>query len=52
MERFLNTLRKQNVGGVHLGVGKNNTKAIGFYKALGFKHLHDADDSVTYGMRL
>ncbi len=49
MERFLEALRAKGVPGVHLGVGKRNAKAIGFYERLGFEKLLDAENWLAYG---
>lgn len=39
MQRFLDALRDRDVPGVHLGVGAQNTNAIGYYEHLGFETL-------------
>ncbi|MFJ6853733.1 GNAT family N-acetyltransferase [Streptomyces sp. NPDC091271] len=49
---LLGALRAQGVRGVHLGVGKANTRAIGFYRHLGFEQLADEPGSLTLGMDL
>lgn len=37
MERLFETLRAAGSPGVHLGVGRSNDRAIGFYQRLGFE---------------
>ncbi|MEU0299959.1 GNAT family N-acetyltransferase [Streptomyces sp. NPDC006175] len=49
---LLATLRAQGVRGIHLGVGKANTRAIGFYRHLGFEQLAEEPGSLMLGMRL
>jgi ribosomal protein S18 acetylase RimI-like enzyme len=51
MERFLERLREIGVPGVHLGVGKRNARAIGFYERMGFQKLLEAETWAAYGMR-
>jgi ribosomal protein S18 acetylase RimI-like enzyme len=51
MERFLETLRTRGVPGVHLGVGKVNSNAIGFYERMGFQKLEESEFAITFGMR-
>jgi ribosomal protein S18 acetylase RimI-like enzyme len=49
---FLEKLHELNIPGVELGVGKRNLNAIGFYEALGFIRLEEAEASLTYGLKL
>ena len=51
MERFLETLRAKGVPGVHLGVGRINANAIGFYERMGFQKLEESELAITFGMR-
>ena len=41
LETLFDALRDLGVPGVHLGVGADNTRAIGFYEHLGFRRLGD-----------
>lgn len=41
LETLFDALRDLGVPGVHLGVGADNTRAIGFYQHLGFRVLGD-----------
>ena len=45
MEWLMGALREQDVRGVHLGVGSDNTHAIGFYEHLGFHTASDDGDT-------
>lgn len=49
---FVGALRARGVPGVHLGVARANTGAIGFYRKLGFIELERSDDTVVFGMDL
>ncbi|MEO1058220.1 MAG: GNAT family N-acetyltransferase [Actinomycetota bacterium] len=42
---------RRQIAGVHLGVGRNNVRAIGFYGHVGFVELQRDDLAVTFGMR-
>lgn len=42
---LLEALRDRGVEGVHLGVGRRNERAIGFYEHLGFRPIADAIDA-------
>lgn len=50
METLFDALRARGVEGVHLGVSRENERAIGFYRHLGFTPLHD--DGVFWGLKL
>jgi ribosomal protein S18 acetylase RimI-like enzyme len=52
MTTFLDKLLELNISGVELGVGKRNTKAIGFYEAMGFVRLEESERSYDYGLKL
>jgi ribosomal protein S18 acetylase RimI-like enzyme len=52
MATFLGKLRELNIPGVELGVGKRNTKAVGFYEATGFVRLEETENALTYGIKL
>ena len=52
MERILARLAAEGAGGVHLGVGRANERAVGFYRHLGFTTLGEDEDSLTLGRRL
>jgi ribosomal protein S18 acetylase RimI-like enzyme len=46
---LLDALRNRGVSGVHLGVGATNTRAIGFYRHLGFRAAEPGKDASTGG---
>lgn len=52
IERLLASLRSHGSPGVHLGTSPDNTRAIAFYRHLGFQQLADSGHSVRFGMRL
>ena len=52
LERLLREMKNLAVPGVHLGVGKNNLNAIGFYEHVGFQKLEERDTYTVYGMKL
>ncbi len=41
IETFINRLRELTVPAVHLGVGKNNMRAVGFYRSVGFHTIQE-----------
>ena len=49
---FLNQLQVQSVQGVHLVVSKQNQKAIGFYKQVGFQKIKQFAGSIVFGQKL
>lgn len=49
---LLETLDGQGSHGVHLGVARDNTNAIGFYHHLGFVELDGDDHTLWLGQRL
>ncbi len=54
IETFLARLRQLEVSAVHLGVGKHNQRAIGFYERVGFEKVvtYDHWGWIGYGLRL
>jgi ribosomal protein S18 acetylase RimI-like enzyme len=52
MERMLARFAAEGAGGVHLGVGRANERAIGFYRHLGFTVLGEDEHSLALGRRL
>ena len=55
MATLFEALKARGVSGVHLGVGRRNERAIGFYEHLGFRPIADAidaSDAVVMGMRV
>jgi ribosomal protein S18 acetylase RimI-like enzyme len=52
IQTLLDALQAQGSGGVHLGVGARNERAIGFYEHVGFTELERDAYSRTFGMRL
>lgn len=49
---LLDGLATAGAGGVHLGVGAENRRAIDFYQRMGFAELDRSADSLTMGSRL
>jgi ribosomal protein S18 acetylase RimI-like enzyme len=52
VDRLVDSLGADGSRGVHLGVSARNTRAIGFYRALGFEELVNDDRHLVFGMRL
>lgn len=52
METFLKRLKSKNIQGVHFAVSKLNSKAIGFYRHLGFEEIKDSTESIIFGKKL
>lgn len=52
IEHLVAALRADGSPGVHLGVDARNTRAIGFYRAVGFTELHADPRHHVFGMRL
>jgi ribosomal protein S18 acetylase RimI-like enzyme len=52
MNRLFNHLKTDQVKGAHLYAGLANTRAIAFYKHLGFDVLDETDRSIGFGYRL
>ena len=52
IELYLARLRTLGVSAVHLGTGKRNTGAVGFYAHLGFHVIFENERSIDFGMRL
>jgi ribosomal protein S18 acetylase RimI-like enzyme len=52
IEAFLNSLRHRGVAGLHLGVSKANQRAMDWYPKLGFRLIEEAENGVTFGMKL
>ncbi len=52
IERLLLELRERGVAGVHLEVGDDNERAMGFYAHLGFVELQRRPGGVLMGLRL
>lgn len=51
MEHLFTALRAAGSPGVHLGVGEANTRAVGFYRKLGFTRLAQVRDVLYLGRR-
>ena len=51
MKSLLEAQRAAGVRGIHLDVSSTNTRAIGFYKHLGFTDLQYLHDSTLMGLR-
>jgi ribosomal protein S18 acetylase RimI-like enzyme len=49
MTTLFDALRDRGVSGVHLGVGPTNTRAIGFYRHLGFRAADPTKDASAGG---
>jgi ribosomal protein S18 acetylase RimI-like enzyme len=52
IERLLGRMRELDVPAVHLYVGKQNTRAIGFYRRVGFQQLSEHPNSIAFGQKL
>lgn len=52
METFLAELRRRAVPGVHLGVGKSNSRATAWYPKFGFKAIKETRYETVYGLKL
>ena len=52
MDVFLRRLRDAGVPAIHLGVGKQNTRAVAFYRAVGFDLIAEFEWGSLMGMRL
>lgn len=52
VDTLTTSLRDAGSPGVHLGVSQRNTRAIAFYRALGFEALVDDERHLVFGMRL
>jgi ribosomal protein S18 acetylase RimI-like enzyme len=51
IEQFCDSAKASGAGGVHLGVARRNTNAIGFYRHLGFREIAP-DDKDSGGLIL
>lgn len=47
IEQLFDRLREHGSPGIHLGVGVDNERAIGFYRRLGFSDAHVRDDELV-----
>lgn len=52
LDVLLGKMRQFAVPAVHLGVGKKNVRAIGFYEHYGFHRVVEAEWGVVFGMKL
>ena len=52
MDRMHEACRTRGAAGMHLGVSPRNTRALGFYRHLGYEVLHEDGITVTMGLRL
>jgi ribosomal protein S18 acetylase RimI-like enzyme len=52
MQQFLDRLRALHAPGVHLGVGRRNSRAIAFYERVGFQPIRSSEGGIVFGMRL
>ncbi len=52
MDTLTAALREQRSPGVHLGVYAVNTRAVGFYRHVGFTELYSGEGAVMFGMDL
>ena len=50
--QFLAALRGRGCPGVHLGVAQDNSRAIGFYRRMGFRDLARVEGTLLMGMDL
>jgi len=51
MQTFLDRLRELHVPGVHLGVGRRNTRAVAFYERMGFQEISGSETGIIFGMQ-
>jgi hypothetical protein len=49
---LITRLRALQVPGVHLGVGRRNTRAISFYEHVGFQVIKSSEGGIRFGMHL
>ncbi len=49
IERLLRALAAAGSPGVHLGVGRDNEKAVGFYRRMGFAEVVDEPNALVMG---
>ena len=52
IETLFDALRKHGSPGVHLGVGRRNPRAIGFYRHIGFTEIQSDKYALWLGLRL
>ena len=52
IQTLLEQMRSLDVPAVHLGVGKKNERAVGFYRHVGFHVVSEAEWGYIFGMRL
>ncbi|WP_069385321.1 GNAT family N-acetyltransferase [Cellulosimicrobium cellulans] len=52
LQTLFDALRSAGSPGVHLGVARDNPRAVGFYRHLGFTELDGDDGGLTLGLRL
>ena len=52
LDTFITRLRSDEVPGVHLGVGRGNENAVGFYRHYGFQLLEEQADVLYFGYKL
>ena len=51
MQTFLDRLRELHVPGVHLGVGRLNTRAVAFYQRMGFQEISSSKTGIIFGIQ-
>ena len=52
MHTLLDTLKKEHVPGIMVGVAKNNQRAFNFYQKMGFEILVEAEYGYILGQKL
>jgi len=52
IQAFLGRLGALAIPAVHLGVGKNNPRAIGFYERMGFQRVKEYEGGIAFGMQV
>ena len=52
IDRLLAWMVEEGATGVHLGVDRNNKRAVGFYRHLGFVTVLDVGDALYLGRAL
>lgn len=51
-QHFLSHLRARQVPALHLGVSRANSRAVGFYEALGFRRVQELPETILFGLQL
>ena len=52
MKTLIDHLRENHVTGLVIGADKNNTRAVSFYKKMGFDAIEENEGGVVLAMKL